>query len=150
MKDADKAGNKISAFVQLVEKGEDDAADCLEKAVKEGAVVQEERAEVFINGKNKVPVRAVNEYGGHFSRTVNAVFITAGGAKPGMAAERDKLKFTAVGASIHGTAIRRVPAVNHFINVFHNNRTGMKDIFNFFIMIFKNLLQDIHKTIMKE
>ena len=67
-----------------------------------------------------------------------------------MAAKRDKLKFTAVGTAIQGTTIRRIPAVDHFINVFHNNRAGMENIFDFFVMIFKNLLEFIHKTIMKE
>lgn len=67
-----------------------------------------------------------------------------------MAAEGNKFKFTAVRTAVHGAAIRRIPAVDHLINVFHDNGTGMKDIFNFFIVIIKNLLEYIHKTIMKE
>lgn len=67
-----------------------------------------------------------------------------------MAAEGNKFKFTAVRTAIHGAAIRRIPAVDHLVNVFHNNRTGMKDIFNFFIVIIKNHLEYIHKAIMKE
>ena len=39
---------------------------------------------------------------------------------------------------------------DHFFNVFHDNGTGMKSIFDFFIVFFKNLLEDIHKSIMKE
>lgn len=92
----------------------------------------------------------VNEFKGHFRGAVSAVFIAAGGAELGMAAERDKFEFTAVGTAKHGAAIRRLPAVYHFFNVFHDNWTGMKDIFNFFVMFFKNLLEDVHKTIMKE
>ena len=150
MEDADETGHKIPAFVQFMEEPEDDTADSLKKAVKERAVIQEERAQVFINGKNKVSVGAVNEFKGHFSRAVDAVFIAAGGTKLGMAAERDKFKFATVGTGIHRTTIRRVPAVDHLLNVFHNNGTGMKDIFNFFIVLFKNLLEDVHKGIMKE
>ncbi len=150
MEDADKAGNKVSAFVEFMEEPEDDAADSLEKAVEEGAVIQEERAQVFINGKNEVPVCTADEPRGHFSRAVNAVFIAAGGAELGMAAERDEFEFAAVRTAVHGTAIGGIPAVDHFFNVFHDNRAGMKDIFNFFVVFFKNLLEDVHKTIMQE
>lgn len=91
-----------------------------------------------------------NEFKGHFSGAVNAVFIAAGGAELGMAAEGDKFEFAAVGTAEHGAAIRGIPAVYHLFNVFHDNRTGMKDIFNFFVMFFKNLLENVHNTIMKE
>lgn len=140
MKDADETGHKIPAFVQFMEEPEDDTADSLKKTVKEGAVTQKERAQIFINGKNKVSVGTVNKFKGHFSGAVNAVFIAAGRAELGMAAERDKFEFTAVGTAEHGTAIRGIAAVNHLFNVFHDNGTGMKDIFNFFVMFFKNLL----------
>lgn len=92
----------------------------------------------------------INEFKRHSSRAVNAVLVTTGRAKFGMTAEGNKFKFTAVGTAIHGAAIRRVSAVNHLLNVFHDNGTWMKSIFNFFIVFFKNLLKDVHKSIMKE
>lgn len=91
-----------------------------------------------------------NEFKRHICGAVNAVLVTAGRAKFRMTAERNKFKFTAVGTAIHGAAIRRIPTVNHLLNVFHDNGTWMKSIFNFFIVFFKNLLQDVHKSIMKE
>ena len=124
--------------------------DMLYEKGNEGAVIEEERAQVFINGKNEVPVGTINEFKGHFSRAVGAVFITAGGTKFGMAAERDKFKVPAVGTAIHRTTKRRITLVDHFFNFFHDNRMWMEDIFNFFIVVFKNLLEDIHKAIMKE
>lgn len=133
-----------------MEEHEDDTADGLKKAVKEGAVIEEERAQLFIDGKNEVPVGAVNEFKGHFSGAVNAVFIAAGGAELGMVAERDEFRLTAVWTVTHGTAIRGIPTVYHFLDVFHDNGMGMKDIFNFFIVFFKSLLEDVHKTIMRE
>ena len=150
MEDTDEPGDKIFAFIQLMEHPEDDTADSLEKTVKEGAVIQEERAQVFIDGKNEVPVCTVNEFKGDFGGAVNAVFIATGWTKLGMAAERDKFKFAAMGAPIHGAAVRRIPTVDHLLNVFHDNGTGMKDIFDFFVMLFKNLLKDVHKSIMQE
>ena len=92
----------------------------------------------------------VNELKGHISRALNAVFIATGGAELGMAAERDKFKFTTVSTAIHGTAVRRVATVNHLVNIFQNNGTWMKRVFNFFVVFFKNFLEDVHKTIMKE
>lgn len=150
MEDADETGHKVSGFVQFMEEPENDTADSLKKTVKEGAVSQKKGAQVFINGKNKVPVGTVNEFKRHLCGAVNAVLIAAGGAELGMAAEGNKFKFTAVSTAVHGTAIRRISAVYHLFNVFHDNRAGMKDIFNFFIVFFKNLLEDVHKTIMKE
>ena len=67
-----------------------------------------------------------------------------------MASERDKFKFPAVGTAKHRTTKRRVSAVDHFFNVFHDDRTWMEDIFNLFIVVFKNLLENVHKIIMKE
>lgn len=122
----------------------------MEKAVQKGAVIQKERAQGFINGKNEVPMGTVNEFKRHFSRAVNAVFIAAGGAKFGVAAERDKFKFAAAFTAVHGTAVGGIPTVDHFFNVFHDNGSWMKDVFNFFVVFFKNLLKDVHKTIMRE
>ena len=93
---------------------------------------------------------AVNEFKGHLSRAVNTVFITAGGAKPGMTAERNKFKFATVYTAIHSATTRRIPTINHFFNGFHDNGAGMKSIFSFFVVIYKNLLEDVHKNIMKE
>lgn len=67
-----------------------------------------------------------------------------------MAAERDKFEFATVCTAIHRATIGRIPAAYHFLDVFHDDGTGVKSIFNFFIVFFKNLLEDVHKTIMKE
>lgn len=53
-------------------------------------------------------------------------------------------------AVIHGTAEGRIPAVDDFIDIFHLRISGMKSIFYFFVVVCKNLLEDIHKTIMQE
>ncbi len=150
MQDTDETGDKVSAFIHFMEHSENDAAHSLKKAVKQGTVIEKERTQVFINGKNEVPVSTVNEFEGHFRRAVNAVFIAAGRAKFRVTAERNEFQFAAVGAAIHGAAVRRVSTVDHFLNIFHNNGTGMEDIFNFFVVLFKNLLKDVHKSIMRE
>lgn len=62
MQDTDKTGHKVPAFIDLMEEPEEDTADSLKKAVKEGTVIEEERPEVFVDGKNEVPVGGVNEF----------------------------------------------------------------------------------------
>lgn len=150
MQDADKAGDEVSALIHLVKKPEDDTADGLEEAVKQGTVRQEEGAQDFINGENDMPVGTSEEFKGHFSGAVNAVFVTAGRAKFGMAAKGDEFKFAAMSTAIHGSAKGGIPTVNHLFDVFHDNGTGMKDIFYFLIVFYKNLLKYVHKSIMQE
>lgn len=81
-----------------------------------------------------------DELEGHFGRTINTVFVTAGGAKLGMATEWNEFEFTTMRAGKHGPAERRIPTMNHLSDVFHNNWSGVKNILNFLIMISKNLL----------
>ena len=72
------------------------------------------------------------------------------GSNTGTAAKRSEFKFTTRGASKHDTAIGRIPAIYHLLDVFHNNRPRMESVLNFFVIISKNVLEYIHKTIMKE
>lgn len=44
MQDTDETGDKVSAFVQFMEHSENNTANSLKKAVKQGAVTQKERA----------------------------------------------------------------------------------------------------------
>lgn len=150
MEDTDETGDKVSAFIDLMEQSEDDAANRLKKTVKEGTVIQKERAEFFVNSKDEMSVCAVNEFKGHICRAVNAVFAATSGAEFRMATERDEFEFAAVEAAVHGAAVRRIPTVDHLFHVLHNNRTWVEDIFDFLIVFFKNLLKDVHKSIMKE
>ena len=57
-----------------------------------------------------------------------------------MAAERNEFEVPAVRTTVHGTAKRRITAVDHLINIFHLSFSGMKSIFNFFIMVCKDSL----------
>lgn len=57
-----------------------------------------------------------------------------------MTAERDEFEVPAVRTTVHGTAKRRITAVDHLIDIFHLSFSGMKSIFNFFIMVCKDFL----------
>ena len=47
-------------------------------------------------------------------------------------------------AAIHGTAEGRITTVDHLIDIFHLSLSGMKSIFNFFIIVSKNFLYGFH------
>ena len=96
--------------------------------------------ELLIDCKNAVAMTDIDQFKGHTGSAFHGIFIAAGGAETAFAAERDKLKLSAVGTAIHGTAKGRTAAVKHFINIFHLSFSGMKGKFNFFIMVGKDFL----------
>ena len=112
----------------------------MKKAVKQVAVFEKKRAKMLINGKDAVPVLDIDQFKRHFSGAFHGVFCAAGRAETAVASERDKLKFTAIRTAIHGTAKSRVTTVDHLIDIFHLSISGMKNIFNFFIMVGKDFL----------
>ncbi len=112
----------------------------MEEAVEQGTVLKEVIAQVFINCKNTMPVRDTDQLKGHTGSALHGVFVSAGGAKAAVTAERNKFKLSAVGAAIHGSAKGRVTTVDHLIDIFHLSIRGMKRIFNLFIIVGKNFL----------
>lgn len=150
MEDTDKAGSEAMRLVFFMEHTEDDAAGGREKAVKEGAVVKEEGTQFFSNGEDTVAVCDVQNLKGHGSSTVDGVFCTAGGTETAVAAERDKFKFSTFVTAIHGTAERRVTTVKHPVDIPDDGLPGMEEIKHFFIMVFEDVLKNVHKRIMKD
>ena len=150
MEDTDKTGSKAFGFIVFVEHTENDAFCGSKKAVEEGTVGKEEGPELFRNGEDAVAVGDVQDLKGHGRGTVNGVFRTAGGTETAVAAERDKFEFTTLIAAIHGTTERRVTAVKHPVNVPNDGLPGMENVKHFFIMVFKDVLKNVHKIIMKD
>ena len=97
----------------------------MKKAVKERAVIEEKVPKLLVNGKDTMTVCNIDELEGHRGSALHGVQITTGGAETAMAAERDKFEFPTVRAAIHGTAKRRVAAVNHFFNILNDRVTRM-------------------------
>ena len=150
VEDEDKAGSEQFRFVLFVEHTENDTSDSRKKAVEEAAVFQKERPEFFCDSKDTVSVLDVDNFKRHGGGAVYGVFISASGTETAFTTKRDKLKVTTFGASVHGPTIRRVTTMNHSVDVFDNRTAGMGSIFNFFIMVNNDVLQYIHKTIMRE
>ena len=122
----------------------------MKETVQERTVLKEKVAEIFINGKNTMTVADIDELKRHTGSALHGIFIATGGTKAAVTAKRDKFEVPAMSAGVHGTAKRSIAAVNHLIDIFHLSFSGMESIYNFFIMVCKDFLQDIHKTIMQE
>ena len=133
-----------------MEHTEDDAFSGSKKAVKEGTVSKKEGAQFFGNSKDTVAVCNIQELKGHGSGTFNGVFRTAGGTETAVAAERDKFEPAAFITTIHGTAERRVTAVEHPVDIPDDGLAWMEKIKHFFIMVFKDVLENVHKSIMND
>lgn len=149
VKNTNKARNEIFGFVEGEKEFFNNIRNRLKKAVKQVTILKEKMAEGLVNGKDQVPVSAVDELKGHSSRPVIGIFCTAGGAKLGVTAERDKFELATTRAAVHGTAIGGITAVDYLFNVFHDNRPGLNIIFNDFIIIFEHFLNHIHEVIME-
>ena len=73
------------------------------KAVEKRAVIEKKLPEIFINGKNTMTMLNVYQFKGHTGSAFHGIFISAGGTKAAVAAERNEFKLSTMGAGIHGT-----------------------------------------------
>ena len=92
----------------------------------------------------------IDDLKGHRGSSVNGIHVTAGRTETAVTAKRNKFKLSAMRAAIHGTAKRRIATIQHFIDIFHRRISGMKSVFDYFIIVNKDFLQDIHNVIMRE
>lgn len=150
MEDTDETGSETFRFVFALEHSKDHTADSREKTVKQCSVSKEKVSQFFGNGKNTVPMRNINEFEGHGGSSVDGIFDTAGWAETAVATERNKFEHTTGRAPVHGSTKGRIPAMNHFFNILDNSLPRMKNIYHFFIMVCKNILKYVHKSIMRE
>jgi len=97
-----------------------------------------------------VAVLNVNNLSRHGSGAVDGIFVSTCRTEAALASEGNEFPLLAVGTAIHCAAIGRIAAVDHLVHVFYHRLTRMQDINHFFVMIRKDLLENVHKTIMKE
>ncbi len=112
----------------------------MEEAVEQGTVIQKEIAKIFINSKDAMTMMDMNQFKGHTGGAFHGIVVTTRRAETAVAAKRNEFEFSAMSAGVHGTAKRRIPTVDHLIDIFHFSISGMKSIFNFFIIAGKNFL----------
>ena len=146
----DKAGSEISGFIHFEEHTRDDTGNRMEKTVKQSTVFKEKVTKIFINGKNAMAVLDINKFKRHGSSTFHGILVSTGRAETAVTSEWDKFKLAAMRTAIHGATKGRITTVDHLIDIFHLSISGMKSIFNFFIVVGKDFLQNVHATIMQE
>ena len=145
VQDTDKTRCKIFRFVHLVEQAQDNGPYGIEKAVQQRAVRKEKPAEFPGDCEDTMTMFAFDQLSRHGCRAFSGIKVSAGRTKPGMAAKRDKLKIAAKRAAIHGAAKGGVTTANHSVDVFGLCAAGMESIYDYFVVISKDFLNDIHE-----
>jgi hypothetical protein len=140
MEDHDNPRGVVHGLVYFPEHAQDNTVGGVEQAVKEGTFLHEKAAQVFVNGKNTMPVVDVNEFEGHLSGAFHGIFVAASRTETAVAAERDKFQFTTIRATVHCPAIGWITTVYHLANIFHHTVTWMEGVIDFFIIVSENLL----------
>ena len=80
----------------------------MKETVQEGTILKEEVAEVFINGKNAMAVLNADELERHTGGAFHSIFVSAGGTKTAVTAERNEFEVPTVRTTVHGTAERGI------------------------------------------
>lgn len=100
-----------------------------------------EVTKVFINSKNTMSVLDINKFKRHGSSAFHGILVFVGRAETAVASEWDKFKLAAMGTAVQGIAKSWIAIVDHLVNIFHLSRSGMKSIFDFFIIACKMFIQ---------
>lgn len=107
MQNYDKARGKVQGLVLLKKHTGNNAVYGMEKTVKQGEVIEEENAEIFINGENAVTVGDMNQFKGHGSGALHGI------------------KVPTVRTTVHGASKGGIAAIYHFIYVIYYRLTWM-------------------------
>lgn len=136
----DETGSKVHGLILFKKHTGDNAVYGMEETVKERTVIQEKLPELFIDCKNTVTVWDIDQFKGHTGSAFHGIFIAAGGTETAVAPERDEFQLSTVGTAVHCPTERRIAAVDHFIDIIDLSISGMESIFNFLVMVNKNIL----------
>lgn len=135
MKNANETGSKMLSFIELTKHMKNDVANRMKKAVEQRTISAKEDTEFFRNGKDAMTVNGLDELEGHRSSALDRVEISTGRTKAALAAKRNKFERTTRSTPVHGAAERRITAMNHFIDVFHNDGRSFEGVLDFFKVI---------------
>lgn len=86
-----------------------------------------------------------DEFEGHGGSTLDGIESAAGRTKTAVASKGYELCLRALRAAVKSSAEGRIAAVNHLLDVFQLDIARMASVFNFFVMITKDLLQYVHR-----
>lgn len=135
VENTNEARSKMLRFIKFAEHAKDDIADGMKKAVEQRTISAEKDTKFFRNSEYTMPVNALNDFERHRSSALDRIEISTRRTETAFAAKRNKFESTTRRTPVHSTAERRIPAMNHLFDVFKNNRTGLKGVLDFFVVI---------------
>ena len=80
----------------------------MKKTVEQRAVMEKNPPEVFINGKDTVPMSNIDQFKRHTGSAFHGILVRNLRTKSAVATKGNKFKISTVGADIHGTAEGRI------------------------------------------
>ena len=104
--------------------------------MKQSSVLKGKITEIFINREDAVSVLNVNQ----LCSTFHGILVTGRGTETAVVAKRNGLKISTVWVAVHSTTKIRITTVYHLFDIFYLRNSGMKSIFNFFIIVGKDSL----------
>ena len=140
MENHDKTRSEVFGFIHFEEHTRDDTGNRMKKTIKQSSVLKEKITKVFIDSKNTVSVLNIDQFKGHSGSAFHGIHVSTGRTETTVASERYKFQLSAMRAAIHGATKSGIAAIDHFFDIFHLSCSGMKSIFDFFIVVCKDSL----------
>ncbi len=140
VKDTNETRDEMARVVEVEKETREHLINGRKEQIQKRSVDQEKRAQFLSDGEDAVAMGSSDKFEGHSCSSLDGVEGTAGRTKSAAASERDELGMCTLWATIKRSAERRIAAVDHLFDVFHFNIARMASIFNFFVMVAKDLL----------
>lgn len=124
MERTDDTRSKGFLMIERVHPVSDHLSRSLEQKIKKGAVLAKEFTKLLWNGKNNVPVAAVDQLCRDRIGTIGLIGGAAGIAETGFTAERDIVEMIAVMTVVKSIALFQITTIKHFLDFVQDNRAN--------------------------
>jgi len=124
MERTDDSRSKGFLVIERVHPVGDHLSRSFEQKIEKGAVLSKEFTKLLRNGKNNVPVAAVDQLCGDGIGTIGLIGSATGIAESRFTAEWDIVKVIAVMTVVETIALFQITTIQHFFNLILNDRTN--------------------------
>jgi hypothetical protein len=126
MERTDDPRSKGFLVIERVHPVGDHLSRSFEQKIKKGAVLSKEFTKFLGNGKNNVPVAAVDQLCGDGIGTIGLIGGAAGITETRFTAKGDKVKAFAVMTVVESITLFQITTIQHFFNFILNDRTNAR------------------------
>ena len=114
-------------------------------------ILKKKDTQFLRNRKDTVPVIAGNEFTGHTKSAFLVIHVATGRTEAAFTGEGNKFKVTTMRTAKESSAIRRIMAEDHPVDVIQNIFIRSNNILDIFKVVRKNSLEDVlmHKNILQ-